>query len=106
MVGKTYYAAIKETEVFSGESHIFGMVAPIEIDPTEHYNFSYKALDECMTPFHFDCPSFVLNALSVTDDVYALVWRKKCAEQQIKKNKTRLHRRSLLKQIFSKASDS
>jgi hypothetical protein len=42
------------------------------------FNFAYKDLDETMGPAEADAPAAVLDALTPTDNEYALEWRQRC----------------------------
>jgi len=42
------------------------------------FNFAYKDLDESMGPANAEAPAAVLDALTPTDNEYALEWRQRC----------------------------
>lgn len=43
-----------------------------------HYNFGYKDMSEDMGPGADDCPTAILDLLSLTDNEYATAWRARC----------------------------
>lgn len=82
--GTTYYAAIKmtrfATETEPETSQVFAMVALTSCDIKEYFNFSYKDIDETCGPYKYQCPKYILDMLSPTDNEYANEWRKTCYE--------------------------
>ena len=82
MVGSTYYAAIKRTNLLTEFSHVYGMVA---LTSCENNWFYYKDMSEDMGPCKYDCPENILSLLSETDIEYALEWRKQCREARLNK---------------------
>lgn len=96
VVGNTYYAAVKKTkfatETNPEESVVFAAIVLTSTRIKEHYNFSYKDMDETCGPHKYDCPNVILDMLSPTDNEYANEWRKKCREKTAEKNSpTALH---------------
>lgn len=92
MVGNVYYGAIKPLK---DEQNVFAVVFLTSVDSKNYYNFSYKDMDETMCPYNFDCPIGILNALSKTDNEYALEWRKKCFEKHNEKKAEKKNPNSL-----------
>ena len=81
MVGSIYYAAIK-----CKDESICAVVIKTSVSGNE---FAYKAMDETMNPFYYDCPLSILKLLSPTNSVYAQEWRKTCYERLEKKKEAR-----------------
>lgn len=52
--------------------------------------FGYKVISEDMGPAYCYCPKSVLDALTPTDDEYALDWRQKCTENITKPSISKL----------------
>ena len=90
MVGSTYYAAVKKTkfatETEAEQSKVFAAVCLTSTDTRDYFNFSYKDMDESMSPYQFDCPKGILDLLTPTDNEYALTWRNTCYEKLKAKN--------------------
>lgn len=81
VIGTTYYAAVKMTKFAEPEkATTFAVVVLTKIDNSDHYNFSYKDMEESMGPCQYNCPVGILNILSPTENKYALKWRAKCRE--------------------------
>lgn len=90
--GNIYYAAVKRLAEYrkwdndeyvkvhlpEKEQVVFGVVVKTWINSRDHFNFYYKVIDETMGPCYYDCPKKILNALSPTDNEFALAWREKC----------------------------
>lgn len=96
VVGSTYYAAVKKTkfatETELEKSEVFAAVVLTRTNINEHYNFSYKDMDETCGPCYYDCPNVILDLLSPTDNEYANEWRKLCrAKTKEKSSPTALH---------------
>lgn len=99
MVGSVYYAAVKPLQRYSkdddgneiivdiptNEQKVFGAVFLTSTDSKDHFNFSYKDMDESYGPCYYDCPKGILDLLTPTDNEYANNWRAKCREQLEKK---------------------
>ena len=89
MVGSTYYAAVKvtkfATEFKPEQSDVWAAVVLTSVDSKDHFNFSYKDMDETCGPYKYDCPKGILDLLTPTDNEYANNWRAKCREQLEKK---------------------
>lgn len=84
MVGSTYYAAVRQLEVYVGdartaipehEQQVYGFVFRTSV---EKDSFAYKPMSETMGPCYYDCPPSILSLLSPTDNEYAKDWREKC----------------------------
>lgn len=100
MVGSTYYAAVQALKRCAGkdesenyiyedipenEREAFAVVFLTSTDMKDHFNFSYKDMDESMGPYKYDCPKGILDLLSPTTNEYALKWRQLCYENHAKK---------------------
>lgn len=90
MVGNTYYAAVREDNLLTGEYEVWAGIAYVQIDPREYYNFFYKEMDETVFP-EAKCPKTILNMLTHTEHKTANEWRQACRKYlEEKKNKTSL----------------
>ena len=74
VVGTTYYAAVKSPH----DGKVGAVIILTKIDRNSYCNFGMKWLGEEDGPFKCECPKSVLDALSPTDNEYALEWREKC----------------------------
>lgn len=72
-VGRVFYAAV-ETPVRPGEVWAYIVLTSWS---SGYFNFSYKDMDETMGPWECSAPAKVLDALTPTDNKYALEWREK-----------------------------
>lgn len=96
MVGSTYYAAVQALKRSAGkdvdgnyiyedipvnERKTFAVVFLTSTDMKDHFNFSYKDMDETCGPCYYDCPKGILDLLSPIDSEWANEWRKKCYER-------------------------
>lgn len=82
MIGSTYYGAIEHIE----SKEVFAVVILTSTNMKDYFNFSYKDMDETMEPYYYDCPKYILELLTPTDNRSANEWRKKCYENLRKKN--------------------
>lgn len=91
MVGSTYYAAVKKTIFKTGakpeKESVFGVVMLTSVNNKDHFNFSYKDMDESAGPGYYDCPKGILDVLTPTEYEWAKEWRERCYEN-IKKKKS------------------
>lgn len=74
VVGTTYYAAVKSPH----DGSVSAVIILTHIDRAGYCNFGMKFMDEECGPFKCECPKSVLDALSPTDNRYAIEWREKC----------------------------
>lgn len=82
MKGSIYYAAVKKTKFSEPEKEtVFAAICMTSVKLKDHFNFSYKDMDETCGPYYYDCPAGILELLSPTNNEYALNWRKKCLEK-------------------------
>lgn len=86
VVGTTYYAAVKSPH----DGKVGAVIILTKIDRNGYCNFGMKFMDEEMGPYRNDCPRSVLDALSPTDNKYALEWRQACRDKLSEKNDTTL----------------
>lgn len=80
MGGSTFYAAVRNKD--SGE--VWALVV-LTRRSSGYFNFSYKEMSESMGPNEASAPAKVLNALTPTEDEYAIEWRKACREALVAK---------------------
>jgi len=100
MVGSVYYAAVETLKRYGkkqpdgsrpiedipeGERRVWAAVFLTTTDAKDYCNFSYKDMDESVSPFKSECPVSILNLLSPTDDEYANEWRARCRENAARK---------------------
>lgn len=78
MVGSTYYAAIKITELSTGEAETAAAVALTHTNNRDYFNFGVKTMGESSGPCEDHCPASILSLLSPTDSEYANNWRERC----------------------------
>lgn len=71
-----YYAAVKGTA--DDPDKVWALVVLTRRAPRSYYNFLYKELDEDMGPGDAFAPAKVLDALTPTDNEWALAWREAC----------------------------
>lgn len=85
----TYYAAIEQKNVSTGEIVVFAVVILCRFGkwPGGH-NFGWKDMDETVGPNEDDCPESILKLLTPTTSEYANDWRRRCWEK-IQKKKAR-----------------
>jgi len=76
--GTTFYGACRDNE--TGE--VFAMVVLQQRGRGGAYG--YKAMDETVGPYYYDCPERILAALSPTENVVANEWRAKCREHAVR----------------------
>lgn len=86
IVNTTYYAAVKQTNLKSGNSVVFGMTILTSTNLKDYFNFSYKEISEDMGPGDCQCPISILNLLDETTNQYALDWRERCYAYHVDKN--------------------
>lgn len=84
MVGSVYYAAVEITE-FGKERKVVAVIVLTSLDNRDYCNFGYKAMDETMLPYYYDCPISILKLLTETDNENSNKWRKYCYEKIEKK---------------------
>lgn len=64
MVGSTYYAAIKITELSTGEAETAAAVALTHTNSRDYFNFGVKTMGESSGPCEDHCPASILSLLS------------------------------------------
>lgn len=77
VVDEIFYAAVKINQG-EREGMTTAVVCLTKRQPNGRCNFGYKAMDETMHPFYYDCPLRVLDKLSPTINESALEWRTRC----------------------------
>ncbi|MGF7011983.1 hypothetical protein M2146_002537 [Lachnospiraceae bacterium PF1-22] len=97
MVGSVWYAAIQKIVRKIGEDEngpIFESIpeseritwAAIFLTSTDHFDFSYKDMDETVGPCECACPKKVLKLLSPTESEWANDWRERCLKYHEEKS--------------------
>jgi len=61
---------------------IYGVVIITKTNMRNHYNFSYKVINENMGPCYYNCPKKIIKMLSATDNEYANKWREMCLNKK------------------------
>src|SRR5690606_11934732 len=85
--GSVYYAAVKRTNLGSGDSYVFAMVQPYKFyGKGWNRELIVKDQDESMGPYACEASAKLLNLLSPTDSEYANRWREDC-RKNIEKRK-------------------
>lgn len=69
---KPFYAAVKSKNNNSG-----AVFAVVYLTKRRNGSVAVKSITESAGPYYFDCPAKVFNALTETDNEYALEWRSK-----------------------------
>ncbi len=77
---RTYYAAVEQTKIPSGERTVSAVVCLVRYNPRdrEGYIFGYKDMSEEMGPNEARCPAAVLDLLTATGSTNAKDWRERC----------------------------
>lgn len=78
---KELYAAIKDKT--TGE--IFAIIYLVDLSKGD---FGYKAMDETVHPYYYNCPERIFKLLNPTTSEYANQWRAKQSKKYKKTNKT------------------
>lgn len=76
---RTYYAALERISP-DGERRVSALVCLVRynLNDRDGYVLGYKDMGECMGPVESECPAFILDLLTPTEEVYALAWRARC----------------------------
>lgn len=72
-----YYAAVRTRET----GQVWALIILTSRAPRSDHNFGYKDQDETMGIGDYDAPAKVLDALTETDNEYALEWRAACRKR-------------------------
>lgn len=72
-VDRVFYAAVRDKTT----AEVWALVVLMRWMGGDH-NFGYKDMSETMGPVVANAPAKVLDALSPTDNEYALEWRRRC----------------------------
>ena len=81
IVGNVFYAAIKNK--LPGKEEVFAVVTLTDIvnyHKEGYKEFQYKDMGEDEGPCEDHCPLSILKLLTLTDNEFALDWRKRCYE--------------------------
>lgn len=75
-IDRVFYAAVRH---IGGprNGQVFGLVCTQQWT-RDHYNFTFKDMDETCGPAYAKCPDRILDLLSPTDEQWALEWRAAC----------------------------
>ena len=104
LVGKVYYAAIRQLRGFKdgktfdipeSEQKVSAVVFLTDTNTKDYYNFGYKEMDESMIPCYYDCPAGILKLLSPTDNDWSNEWRERCREYAAEKRAAKKNPNSL-----------
>jgi hypothetical protein len=78
----TCYAAVRNRA--SGE--VFAIVILVKYTLNDHYNITYKVMEEDSHPYQYECPTRILDMLTPTQSQNAEGWRFRCrARKEAKK---------------------
>lgn len=80
--GNTYYRAMKDTR----SNEVFCMVVLVRYTHKSYYNFEYKDMTDNMGPCEANCPNYILDLLTPTDNSYANKWREVCRKHNERKS--------------------
>ena len=72
--GNVYYRAMKDIR----NNEVFCMVILLKYSRNSYYNFAYKDMTDNMGPYETNCPDYILDLLTPTDNEFANEWRKIC----------------------------
>lgn len=83
------YLACRVEPSDGSESYVAAMVCLTNWAPSNHYNFSYKAISENMGPAARECPARILELLTPVEELpfgaqgkeWSRVWREACQEK-------------------------
>lgn len=78
-----FYAAVRRGE------EVWCLVVLVHRNRSQDYNFTTKEMTDTMGPAVTDCPAKVLDALTPTDNQYALEWRADCRKRLAQQEKAR-----------------
>lgn len=90
-ISNVFYAAVRTTTT----SEVWALVVLIR-RVRGQYNFGYKDLTETMGPAEAHAPAKVLDALTPTDNEYALEWRQQCRDNLAKQAAARKRQRAVV----------
>jgi hypothetical protein len=81
-----FYAAVRtlKEQSYSPAGEVWGLVILMQRTRGEH-NFGYKDMTETMGPGYYEAPARILDALTPTDNEYALQWRAECRKHLTKR---------------------
>lgn len=81
------YAAIETTHKSDGRREVWAAVYLLKYvrNPFDGMNFGYKDLTESCGPVQADCPEYILDMLTDTDNENAIEWRARCRANAKKK---------------------
>ena len=77
--GTTLYTAVRITDKATGESYVAADVLLSNFSKDGY--LMVKHMTENMGPYQYDCPAYILNKLTPTENEYALEWREKCRKK-------------------------
>ena len=80
---------MKNPETEPEKYRVFAAVVLTRTDTKEYYNFYYKDMDETCGPYECNCPKYILDMLSPTNNEYANKWREACYKN-LKRDKNSL----------------
>lgn len=89
-VRNVFYAAVRTKTT----DEVWALVVLMQRMRGEH-NFGYKDLAESMGPVESDAPAKVLDALTSTDNEYALQWRQRCRDNLGKRAEARKRQKAI-----------
>jgi hypothetical protein len=92
-VHNVFYAAVRDLEDdYRKPGEVWAFIALLRRQRGE-FNFGYKDMSETMGPVECNAPARVLDALTPTDNEYALEWREECRKNLAKAEERKKVRR-------------
>lgn len=97
---RVFYAAVRT--VSTGE--VWALVVLMRW-ARGRFNFAYKDMDESTGPNAADAPAAVLDALTPTDNAYALEWRERCQTNLAHRNAIRDKLRGVIADVVIRTTE-
>lgn len=82
-----FYVALEVVEKATGKRDVVALVIKVKMfrEDASGFNFCWRDMDESMGPTATNCPERILKLLTLTDNAYALEWRRACWEKITKR---------------------
>lgn len=84
MIGSVLYAAVEQVrypDLPEAQSHVFAVVVNTLRIGSE---LSWKCIEESMGPYHYDCPTSIIDRLGEPTTGYAQTWRDNCRKRALR----------------------
>lgn len=89
---RVFYAAVTnhdEAPYLPGKTWALIILMHTSRNPEARPNFHYKEMDETMGPSQDNCPDWILDLLSHTENRYANKWRERCRAHNARETRAR-----------------